>query len=170
VLGWPLDKPATVFGGLTFGGGPIANYMSHAVVSMVQRLRKEGRNGFLFANGGFATDNHCIVISAEPIAAAKFPQDFDYQAEADAAREAIPELDKDYVGSATIESYTVFHDRNGRPSDGVVVARTTRGHRTLAHIDVADGTALDLFTAGTTQPVGKRGQIASQGGIRTWQN
>ncbi|MGN6689970.1 MAG: acetyl-CoA acetyltransferase, partial [Sphingopyxis sp.] len=35
ILGWPSDRPATVFGGLTFGGGPIANYMSHAVVSMV---------------------------------------------------------------------------------------------------------------------------------------
>src|SRR3546814_5326581 len=28
ILGWPWDRPATVFGGLTFGGGPIANYMS----------------------------------------------------------------------------------------------------------------------------------------------
>src|SRR3546814_7652452 len=34
VLGWPVDRPASVFGGLTFGGGPIANYMSHAIVSM----------------------------------------------------------------------------------------------------------------------------------------
>src|SRR3546814_17282746 len=24
ILGWPWDRPATVFGGLTFGGGPIA--------------------------------------------------------------------------------------------------------------------------------------------------
>jgi len=170
VLGWPLDKPATVFGGLTFGGGPIANYMSHAVVSMVQRLRKEGRNGFLFANGGFATDNHCIVISAEPIAAAKFPQDFDYQAEADAAREAIPELDKDYVGSAVIESYTVFHDRESKPASGVVVARTAAGNRTLARIDVHDTASLALFTDGQTEPVGTRGHIALKDGVRTWQD
>ena len=64
-LGWPVDRPATVFGGLTFGGGPIANYMSHAIVSMVEKLRREGRYGFLFANGGFATDNHCIVLGKE---------------------------------------------------------------------------------------------------------
>jgi acetyl-CoA C-acetyltransferase len=31
---WPLDKPMTVFGGLTFGGGPVGNYMSHAIASM----------------------------------------------------------------------------------------------------------------------------------------
>ena len=33
---------------------------------MVEKLRKEGRYGFLFANGGFATDNHCIVLGSEP--------------------------------------------------------------------------------------------------------
>src|SRR3546814_16863152 len=69
ILGWPWDRPATVFGGLTFGGGPIANYMSHAIVSMVETLRREGRYGFLFANGGFATDNHCLVLGKEPIQA-----------------------------------------------------------------------------------------------------
>src|SRR3546814_9815035 len=44
ILGWPWDRPATVFGGLTFGGGPIATYMSHAIVSMVEQLRREGRS------------------------------------------------------------------------------------------------------------------------------
>ena len=41
IIDWPLDKPATVFGGLTFGGGPIGNYMSHAVASMVDQLRAQ---------------------------------------------------------------------------------------------------------------------------------
>ena len=172
-LGWPLDKPMTVFGGLTFGGGPIANYMSHAVVSMVERLRAAGnggsRNGFLFANGGYATDNHCIVLSAEPVAAAHFPQDFDYQAEADAARGPIPELDKDYCGHAVIESYTVFHNRDGQPSSGVVVARTPEGKRTLCHIDVADAAMLAFLMDGTTEPVGTAGQIVMQGEQRIWQ-
>src|SRR3546814_10853191 len=102
ILGWPWDRPATVFGGLTFGGGPIANYMSHAIVSMVEKLRREGRYGFLFANGGFATDNHCIVLGNQPIATASFPQDFDYQAEAEAKRGPVPELVEDYAGPATI--------------------------------------------------------------------
>lgn len=169
VLGWPLDKPATVFGGLTFGGGPIANYMSHAVVSMVERLRSgDGKTGFLFANGGYATDNHCIVVSRQPVAAAQFPQDFDYQAEADAARGAIPELDKDYVGPATVESYTVFHGRDGAPSSGVVIARTPEGKRTLCHIDVADAGMLAFFMDGAVEPVGTGGAIALEGERRVW--
>ena len=47
------------FGGLTFGGGPIGNYMSHAVASMVGKLRETGGKGLLFANGGYAT--HVLV-------------------------------------------------------------------------------------------------------------
>src|SRR5580692_11911228 len=43
VIDWPLERAASVFGGLTFGGGPVGNYMSHAVVSMVLALRRNGR-------------------------------------------------------------------------------------------------------------------------------
>jgi acetyl-CoA C-acetyltransferase len=168
-LDWPLDKSATVFGGLTFGGGPIANYMSHAVVSMVEKLRGEGANGFLFANGGFATDNHCIVLSKHPFATAKFPQGFDYQAEADAARGAVPELVQDYCGPAKIESFTVFHDRNGKPYAGVVIVLNDVGQRSVAHIDVSNVAHLAFFTAGRAEPVGQRGRIESSNeGGRFW--
>ncbi|MEQ8312091.1 MAG: acetyl-CoA acetyltransferase [Sphingopyxis sp.] len=159
VLGWPWDRPASVFGGLTFGGGPIANYMSHAIVSMVQKLRAEGRYGFLFANGGFATDNHCIVLGREPIAAARFPQDFDYQTEAEEKRGQVPELVEDYTGPASIETYTIFYGRDATPKAGVVVARTPEGKRTLAHVDVGDPALLALLTDGTHEPVGMEGQV-----------
>lgn len=163
ILDWPLDKPATVFGGLTFGGGPIANYMSHAVASMVEKMRQGGKNGFLFANGGFATDNHCIILSIAPVAAAHFPQDYDYQAEADAKRGTVPELDQDYIGPATIESYTLFHDRSGAPKSGVVIARGADDVRTLAQIDVTDIDTLAFFTNGMIEPVGQPGQIEARG-------
>ncbi len=159
IMDWPLDKPASVFGGLTFGGGPIANYMSHAVVSMVEKLRGESSNGFLFANGGFATDNHCIILSKAPVAAATFPQDFDYQAEADAMRGVVPELVQDYCGPATIESFTVFHDRDGKPNAGVVVALNDLGQRSLAHIDVGNAVHVAFFTDGNVEPVGQNGRI-----------
>ena len=170
-LGWPVDRPATVFGGLTFGGGPIANYMSHAIVSMVEKLRREGRYGFLFANGGFATDNHCIVLGKEPIAAASFPQDFDYQAEAEAKRGPVPDLVEDYAGLATIESYTVFYGRDGAPRAGVVVARTPEGRRTLAHVDVGDTAMLAFLTDGAKEPVGTAGEVVALGDGRFgWQS
>ena len=140
VLGWPIEKPATVFGGLTFGGGPIGNYMSHAVVSMVLRLREAGRYGLLFANGGFATHNHTIVLSRVPTAG-EFPQSFDFQEEADRTRGAVPPVVEEYEGPATIETYTVLFERDGSAKWGVIVARTVDGARTLAKVPkVREGT------------------------------
>ncbi len=168
VLGWATSRPFTVFGGLTFGGGPIGNYMSHAVCAMVERLRSEGQRGFLFANGGFATDNHCIVLARDPERGARLPEPYDYQAEADAARGAIPPLDEAYRGKATIETYTVFYDREGAPRGGVVVARTPDCARTLAVVAPDDSALIAFLTDGSVEPVGTSGQIAGE--ARSWHN
>ncbi|MXP29933.1 acetyl-CoA acetyltransferase [Porphyrobacter algicida] len=164
VLGWPLDKPITVFGGLTFGGGPIGNYMSHAVCCMVERLRekrgpKQAMRGLLFANGGYATHNHTILLSNQPTGAS-FPQDFDHQAEADAQRGPIPELDRVYAGPATIETYTVHYARDGSPKLGTIVARTPQGGRTLAVVAGDDAPLIEWLTSGEYEPVGSAGRIA----------
>ncbi len=170
VLGWPLDKPATVFGGLTFGGGPIGNYMSHAVVSMVLRLRENGRYGLLFANGGFATHNHTIIIGRVPSTAAHFPRAFDFQDEADRARGPIPHVLEDYQGPATMETYTVLYERDGSAKWGVIVARTADGARTLAKVPGRDGVGITFLTDGRVEPVGSAGFIArGEGGEQIWQ-
>ncbi|MDN3647244.1 acetyl-CoA acetyltransferase [Pontixanthobacter aestiaquae] len=161
VIGWPEDREATVFGGLTFGGGPIGNYMSHAVVAMVQKLRGDhesgGANGLLFANGGYATHNHSIVVSSRPLEAASFPQMFDYQDAADAKRDPTPMLDEQYEGAGTIESYTVFYNRDGSPRDGVVVARNPAGARFLAKVAGNNHAMIAFLTDGSSEPVGTEG-------------
>ena len=159
VIDWPLDKPATVFGGLTFGGGPIGNYMSHAVASMVEKLREKGGNGLLFANGGYGTHNHTIMVSSKPIEAASFPQNFDYQADADALRGPVPPIDQDYTGPAEIETYTIHYHRNGSPRVGTVVALTPDGNRTLALVPPDDSATIEFLTDGKNEPVGTRGVI-----------
>lgn len=170
VLDWPLDRPITRFGGLTFGGGPIGNYMSHALACMVETLRETGGRGLLFANGGYATHNHTILLSAQPIGA-RFPQDFDYQAEADELRGPIPPLDEAYCGPVTIETYTVHYARYGAPRLGTVVARTPGGARTLASVPPEDRATLDLLTSGAREPVGSAGTILageSEDELRRW--
>ncbi|MEY4240072.1 MAG: hypothetical protein RL339_2673 [Pseudomonadota bacterium] len=168
VLGWPVDKAATVFGGLTFGGGPIGNYMSHAVASMVLKLRADGGTGLLFANGGYATHNHTIAVSTAPIPAASFPRAYDFQAEADALRGPVPELDQDYVGPATVESYTVFYDREGQPRAGVVVARTGEGKRPLANVPASDAATIARLQGQGAEPVGASGTITAGEPLRAW--
>lgn len=171
VIGWPAEKPATVFGGLTFGGGPIANYMSHAVAEMVDSLRNgAGRTGLLFANGGFATHNHAIVLATHALPGAGEAHDFDVQAQADAARDAVPPLVKDYAGPATIETYTVFYGRDGAPRAGVVVARTPDGARTLAKVPGDDADMIAFLTDGVAEPVGTTGEIVPLGDDMVWRH
>ncbi len=165
VLGWPVDKPVTVFGGLTFGGAPVANYMSHAVAEMAARLRGTARHGLLFANGGILTTNHAIILSGAPLPAS-FPQDFDVQSEADAARGVAPVIDEAHTGPVTVESWTVFFRRDGQPERGVVVARTPQGHRTLAEAPADDTALIAALTDGRIDPVGQSGTIAADGEAR----
>ena len=169
VLGWPADRPATVFGGLTFGGGPIGNYMSHAVVSMVLKLREQGRLGLLFANGEFATHNHTILLARAPIAAAAFPQECLFQAEADADRGPVPPVLEKYEGPAEIETYTVLYERSGAPRWGVIVARTPDGCRTLAKVPREDEAGIAFLTDGAHEPVGSAGEIeCHESGDQIW--
>jgi acetyl-CoA C-acetyltransferase len=168
-LGWPLEQPVTVFGGLTFGGGPIGNYMSHAVASMVERLRREGRRGLLFANGGFANTNHAIVVSRDPAYAMTSARSFDFQAEAEAGRTPAPPLVDSHDGPGVIETYTVQYDREGAPTFGVVIGRTSGGERFLAQVPAEDNEAIDVLTSDALEPVGASG-IASFGadGLTRW--
>ena len=169
VIGWPLDRPATVFGGLTFGGGPIGNYMSHAVACLVDTLRADPGTGLLFANGGYATHNHTIVLTSDPNPRVSFPQDYDFQGEADAARGPVPELDKDYLGPATIETYTVHYGRQGEPKLGTIVARTPEGKRTLAAVLPDDAATIAFLTDGRAEPVGTSGEVVSgESELREW--
>jgi acetyl-CoA C-acetyltransferase len=174
VIGWPQQRPATVFGGLTFGGGPVGNYMSHAVVSMVHALRRHGRYGLLFANGGLATHSHSMVLSRTPFAADSFPQNFDYQSAADAIRAPAPPIQEDYVGPAIVETYTVFYDREGTPQQGVIVARSTGAHapgsRFIAKVAGTDRATIDWLTSGQLEPVGAEGSaIKGPDGDTWWQ-
>jgi acetyl-CoA C-acetyltransferase len=161
LIDWPLDRPITAFGGLTFGGGPIGNYMSHAIGSMVDTLRKERGTVLLFANGGYATHNHAIVISAKPIAAAHFPSSFDYNADAAALRDAVPPVVEDYEGLAAIETYTIFHRRDGSIRFGTVIARTPGGARLLTRVEADDTSSIARLLNADAEAVGATGIVSS---------
>ncbi|MCP5397150.1 MAG: acetyl-CoA acetyltransferase [Sphingomonadaceae bacterium] len=169
VLGWPLDKPVTVFGGLTFGGGPIANYMSHAIACMVEKLRNGGGKGLLFGNGGYATTNHAMLLSADPLEGAAERQDFDCQHLADELRGEVPALAKDYTGPATLETFTVHYKRDGSPRSGTVVALTPAGERVLALVPPDDSAMIERLTSGAEEPVGMAGEVvAGEDGLAFW--
>lgn len=166
VLGWPADRPASVYGGLTFGGGPIGNCMMHAAARMVHGLRKEGTNGLIVANGGYATHSHSIVLTRTPQPAGTFPQDYDAQSEADARRGPVPRLLEDYEGDGTIETYTIPYGRDGMPDRATVIARTPDGDRFLATVPNGDRETLEFLTGDGV--VGSKGQAKRIGDTIVW--
>lgn len=168
-INWPLEKPMTVFGGLTFGGGPVGNYMSHAIASMVDALRANGRHGLLFGNGGFATTSHAIVLSRDPALASQGANDPSVQAEADARRGPAPALLDVYDGEAAIETYTAFYDRDGQPKSGVIVARTPARERVLAYVSRDNAELIAFLTNGAQEPAGAKGQVRTDPeGVNHW--
>lgn len=168
VIDWPLERSVTVFGGLTFGGGPIGNYMSHAIASMTQLLRREGRHGLLYGNGGYATQSHCIILSRDPAKAMREARDFDVQAIAESRRCAPPPLNPDYRGPATIETYTLFYDRQGAVTSGVIVARTADGARFLAKVLADDMEVIGALSDGKSEAVGCAGIAVQSGEDTLW--
>jgi acetyl-CoA C-acetyltransferase len=167
-IGWPVELPMSVVGGLTFGGGPVGNYMSHAVARMVELMRREGARGLLFGNGGFANTNHAIVLSREPGDGADEARPFDVQAEADAQRGVAPVFVEGYAGPGAIETYTVFYDRDGAARHGVVVGLTDDRRRFLAQVDGADAETIAFLTDGARETVGTHGEARVRDDVAYW--
>ncbi|GGE27546.1 acetyl-CoA acetyltransferase [Primorskyibacter flagellatus] len=167
IIGWPEDRPVTVFGGLTFGGAPVANYMGHAIVCMTDRLRGTGTKGLVYGNGGIVTTNHAILLSGAPLADAVFPQDFDVQADADALRGPPPGVSDSHTGPVSVESWTVHYDRDGALLRGVIVARLPDGMRTLALVPPDDTATIAEMISGDAL-VGRAGRIDRKGDLRVF--
>lgn len=159
-LGLDADAPPpTVAGGLSFFGGPLNNYMSHAVCAMVQRCRSgPGQLGLLYGQGGYVNKHHSLVVSTspppEPLALAYSVQDA-----ANAGRGPVPALEEEYSGPATIETYTASYARDGTPIEAYVIARTPTGERTMARVPAANEQAIGLFLSDERSAIGTEGHI-----------
>ena len=128
-IGLDESKPLTVTGGLTFGGGPLNNYVMHGVARMAEVLRADrGKVGLCTANGGFLTKHAMVVYSTEPPARAFRHEDMQALVDATPRREALLE----YAGEATLESYTVDFV-NDAPALGHAAVLTPEGKRAWAN-------------------------------------
>lgn len=155
----PAKHAPTVAGGLTFFGGPLNNYMSHALAAMVRALRATpGELGLVYGQGGYVNKHHTLVVSTTP-APQQMPADYSVQAEADAARGPVPPLHETYAGPASIETYTVTYARDGDPIEGIVIARTPDGGRVMARVPGNDPDGIALLTSATKSAVGVVGQV-----------
>jgi acetyl-CoA C-acetyltransferase len=129
-LGLAIDdpsRPLTVTGGLSFAGGPWNNYVTHSIATMCDRLRANpGDYGLCTANGGFTTKHAIGIYSTEPP-----PAGFrwaDAQDETDAATTP-RDVATDYKGAVSIEAWTVMHNRDGDPENGIAAVLLPDGRR-----------------------------------------
>jgi len=164
-LGLAPDAVPTVTGGLTFFGAPLNNTMTHAAAALVRILREGDGLGLLYGQGEFVTKHHAIVLSRAPRAAPDFARSV--QAEADARRGPVPPTVLDAEGAATLETFTVLHDRTGEPTHGAAIVRLPDGGRSLAR--VGDAATIALLRGPDRTPIGRRGRLRTAGEILEWE-
>ena len=133
-MGIAQDDPRglTVTGGLPYFGGPGNNYVTHSIAQMMDEVRnKPGTKGMVTANGNYVTKQSAGIYSTTPAPkpfAPKHPAL--YQAAIDSDKgPAVAEVAN---GPASVETYTVMHDRKG-PSYAIVFGRLGDGRRFIAN-------------------------------------
>ncbi len=155
-IGLGTDRPLTVTGGLSFGGGPWNNYVSHSIAAMVDRLRGDtGSIGLVTANGGYLTKHAFGVYSTTPPSAPwrhARPQD---QVDALPRRDLCEVVD----GEVAVEATVVMHDRDSQPEAAIVAALLPDGRRAWGN--TADPDALQRMI--TEETSGASGRIDAEG-------
>jgi acetyl-CoA C-acetyltransferase len=154
-LGIPEDRPLTVTGGLTFGGGPLNSYVLHAIARMAEVLREDRRStGLVSANGGWLA-KHAIGIYSTELPKDEFRyENLQEQVDAFPLREAVI----DWEGPVTVEAYTVAYTA-GKPRIGHAACLTDDGRRTWGTVE--DPAVLDAMTR--EEFCGRRGRLAGGG-------
>ena len=133
-LGLGEDRPLTVTGGLTFGGGPLNNYVMHSIARTVELLREKPEGyALVTANGGNLYKHAHGIYSGQPPERDFRKDDVKAEIAALPSRECLPEHD----GDATIESYTVMFE-NDEPRIGHVSCLTPGGSRTWVNTEDGD--------------------------------
>jgi acetyl-CoA C-acetyltransferase len=160
MLGIAADdpRPLTVTGGLPYHGGPGNNYTMHAIATMMDRVRaRPGTKGLVSGLGWYLTKHSLGIYSAAPKAGAWARPDPTAD-QADIDRQPHPALVAAPSGRGQIETYTVVHDRGGRPSKGIVIGRLPDGSRFLANTP-DDRSILDSLM--TREGVGLSGTVSA---------
>lgn len=163
VLGLAVTDPLSVAGGLTFFGAPLNNYMTHACVAMVERLRASGGTGLLYGQGEYVTKHHALVLGTCPPDAHLAD---DYRRDELAGLHPVANA---HEGVARLESYTILYARDGSIRHGGAIALTPSGERLLARVAPDDAATIARLLDVEFEPIGTMGQVTkASDGIMEW--
>jgi acetyl-CoA C-acetyltransferase len=154
-LGIDAARSLTVTGGLSYFGGPRANYVTHSIATMVGVLREDpGARGLITANGGYLTKHAFGTYSTTP------PAWFRVQGtQAEIDTRPTRAAAEGYTGPAQVEASTVLCTK-GRPTTAVFSCLAPDGGRTFAFSEQDDvlEAASSVELAGTRVHVGLDGR------------
>lgn len=149
----------SVTGGLPFAGGPANNYVTHSIAAMTSRLRAHpGEFGMTTGLGWYFTKHAAAIYNT------RSPErDFAYSAFKEPAHPAVAVIEQ-AEGPATIETYTVEHDRAGLPASAIVIGRLATGQRFFARAprEILADLEREEF-------VGRRGRVRNADGINLFE-
>jgi acetyl-CoA C-acetyltransferase len=127
-LGLSPERPLTITGGMTFGGGPLNNYVLQSTAAMMATLRDDpGSFGLVTAVSGMITKQGVSIWSTEPSAAGYRSADV-----TESVAAAMPVVETVIAGEddAAVCTYTVLYSE-AAPSRAVVVAARSGGGRSV---------------------------------------
>jgi acetyl-CoA C-acetyltransferase len=165
-IGLPVDdpdRPLTLTGGLTFGGGPGNNYTSHGIAQVVSALRAEpGSVGLTTGLGWYATKHSVGVYSSRP--PTHMGRDGFAWRNVQPEVDVLPQctVDSAATGRVRVETYTVAFDRGGNPERGIVACRTAGENRAWGNVVDPDTLAMLCVEEG----IGRTGTLAADGALR----
>ena len=156
------DRPLTLTGGLTFGGGPGNNYTSHGIARAVGALRSEPGSAALVTGLGWYATKHSLGVYASRPPAHGGGQPFAWR-DVQPAVDALPRcrVDPGATGPVSVETYTVAFDREGAPERGILACRTADGNRAWGNVTEPDTLALLCAEEG----IGRTGVLAADGTV-----
>lgn len=153
-------RPLTVTGGLPYFGGPGNNYTMHGIATMMGRVRqKPGSFGLVTGNGWYVTKHSMGIYSTTPVNG-KWQREApkSYQHELNAMTH--PRVVEEANGPATVETYTMVTDRQGRRF-GIVIGRLGDGSRFVSNTASDEAIIQRLLTE---EMLGRPGHVKHEGG------
>ena len=147
-------RPVSLTGGLAFAGGPGNGYVVHSMAAALEHIRANRDHRVLVTGIGMANAKHAATVLASatrvpPSATGEVSYRENFETEA-ATVEPSP------TGPATIVTYTIDHDREGRPSNVVLLLDLDDGRRTIANASDPAEMTTELMAE---EPIGRRGHV-----------
>ncbi|MBW1923775.1 MAG: acetyl-CoA acetyltransferase [Deltaproteobacteria bacterium] len=158
MLGIPKDdpRPLTITGGMPYFGGPGNNYSLHAICNMADLLRREPEKIGLVQALSWFISKHSVGIYSGVSRQEKWVSSSPDSNQDRLVAPESPHIREEGEGPATVETFTLFHDRDGEAVGGVIFGKFEDGSRCLAKLP-EDRSVFQAIMS--EEFVGKRGKV-----------